>query len=292
MDQFLAVLLAYPTVVWTVLVGVCMLFWAFVIVGAADMDIVSGKAEGALSGAVKGGAEALGGAMKGGAEALGGVMKGGVEAAAKGGAEAAAEAAGSSSSVAELLGFLKLDRAPVTITASFFSLFGWMLSFIGGSYLGGGALVGTGVFAASAVGSLLLTSLASRPFGVIFDEKTRHGGHVLVGKTVIVRSGKVDEKGGQAELDERGASLVVDVRTAGPAIGKGQEVVVVEYDEAADCYIVAPMTGLLEAREDAARDEAARAQMISRPVEALVERRENATVDAASPVTVSTKESA
>lgn len=285
MDELLAILTAYPTVIWTVFMGVCLVFWASVIAGAADFDL-GAKAEGAVKGAVEGAAGAVKGgvdgavkggveALKGGVEALKGVesIKGGVEGAVKGGVEALKGGvdvdhdAPSTSVITELLGMLRLDRAPITITASFFALFGWLTSAIGTSLLGGGWLVGSGVFAASAIVSVFLTSLAIRPLGVVFDEETRKGGHAIVGKTCVVRSGKVDAKGGQAEIEEPGASLVVDVRTHQPgvALPKGAHALVVDYDDADDCYVVEPLPAEL-ADAPPARDE-----MISRPVAALDE---------------------
>lgn len=80
MAELLSVILAFPTVFYTGLVGLALLYWLFVIFGAIDMDAAGaeGAADGAL-GALKG-ADGAVGALKG-ADGLAGAIKGVGEAA-------------------------------------------------------------------------------------------------------------------------------------------------------------------------------------------------------------------
>jgi len=163
MTEILAVLASFPTVVFTVLMVVCTLYWLMVIMGALDIDfldfgdadvdgVAEGAAEGAAEGVVEGAAEgAAEGVIEGAAEgAAEGVIEGAAEGVAEGAAEAAAEgvAEGAAEGAAEaadgaaeaadgaeahpggvgaILTALRLRNAPVTVTFSFLVLTCWVL---------------------------------------------------------------------------------------------------------------------------------------------------------------------
>ena len=46
--HFLAVALSFPCVVYTVLLGIALVYWVFVMVGAIHLDGADGAADGAL----------------------------------------------------------------------------------------------------------------------------------------------------------------------------------------------------------------------------------------------------
>jgi hypothetical protein len=97
MQTLLESILAFPTALFTMLLGVVLVYWLLVIIGAlgidmfdGDVDIASGAkaAGGALEGGVKaaggmleGGVKAAGGALEGGIKAAGGALEGGIKAA-------------------------------------------------------------------------------------------------------------------------------------------------------------------------------------------------------------------
>jgi hypothetical protein len=86
MTPFLESILAFPTVFFTILMGVIMTYWLFVIVGAVGIDALDGDVDlsagaKAASGVLEGGAKAAGGLLEGGAKAAGGVLEGGAKAA-------------------------------------------------------------------------------------------------------------------------------------------------------------------------------------------------------------------
>lgn len=234
MQEFLEIISSLPTVLFTVPLALSLLYWAAVIVGAADVDLLGG-AEGTLEAGGEGLAE---GAVEGLAEA------------------------GAESGLAWLSGALKLRSAPVTVVGSVFSLSGWLLSFFGMAWLGdrldgalpswaAGGLVGVVAF----VGALLLTSLAVRPLAPIFEHKTKRGGAHLVGKTCVIRSARVNARSGQAEMDDGGAGLLLHVRCPDEdnGLAKGDEALVIEYDEARDVYLVEPLRAVLGSGELDAR---------------------------------------
>lgn len=226
MQEFLEAIFTLPTVFFTVPLGLSLLYWLFVIIGAADVDLLGG-ADGVVDGAAEG-------------------LTDGV-------AEGAAEAGGETG-LAWVLSALRLRSAPVTVVGSVFFLCGWLLSFFGSTwldYLVGDALpswtLSSVVFVAAFVGALLTTSLAVRPLAPIFVHTTSRGAHHLVGKTCVVRTSRVDAHFGQAEMEDGGAGLLLHVRCADDdnAFKKGDEALVLEYDAQRDVYLVAPLKGLL-----------------------------------------------
>ena len=163
MTTFLESILAFPTVFFTILLGVTMTYWLCVILGAVGVDILDGDvaagakaAGGTLEGAAKaaggileggakaaggileGGAKAAGGILEGGAKAAGGILEGGAKGAAEGlmgsgkaGLEGAAKAASGhdldtdGGGLSEALGFAGI---PITISGSFIIFASWLLS--------------------------------------------------------------------------------------------------------------------------------------------------------------------
>ena len=63
MSEFLSQAFAFPTVIFSVLLGFVMLYWLFVIIGALDLDVLDAAAglegaEGAIDGVAEGATEA------------------------------------------------------------------------------------------------------------------------------------------------------------------------------------------------------------------------------------------
>lgn len=252
----LTIAASFPTLFFTVLLGISLVYWVFVLVGAVDLE--GGGAADGLAGAGKGAVE---GAMKGAFEgAAKGVLEGGVKGVleGKGAALEALDAkagAGDGFDVpdggvlATLVSALRLKDAPITVVLSFFSLFGWTLS--GLAMLTLTPMVslptwalGIPVLIGSAVASLVLTSLVVRPLAPLFA--TRHAKrHVhLVGRVAVVSTGRVDTTFGQATLEDGGAGLIIQVR-ADPSLGlkRGDRCLVTEEENGV--FRVEPMTDLL-----------------------------------------------
>lgn len=244
----LTIAASFPTLLFTVLLGISLVYWVFVLVGAVDLD--GGGAADGLAGAGKGAVE---GAMKG---ALEGSMKGVLEA--KAGAVDAVDAkAGASDGfdvpdggiLATLVSALRLKDAPLTVVLSFFSLFGWTLSGLAMLTLEPmlalpGWMIGIPVLLGAILVSLVLTSLVVRPLAPLFA--TRHAKrHVhLVGRVAVVSTGKVDQGFGQATLEDGGAGLILQVR-ADPSLGlvRGDRCLIT--DEEGGVFRVERMTDLL-----------------------------------------------
>src|SRR5262249_46783092 len=120
MLALLTLMLSFPTVVFTVLLGVVLLYWLFVILGALHLDAL-GAGDGALDGVGHGGLEGAGDA------GLEGAGHGGVDGAGHGGADgtdAGGDGAGDDVDVGHQGGFasaiasLRLKSVPATVMMS------------------------------------------------------------------------------------------------------------------------------------------------------------------------------
>lgn len=222
-QEFLQALLQMPTLLFSAMLGVSLIYWLFIIIGVADLNPFDG-AEGALKGGVEG------------------AMKGAVEGALKGAVEGGAGAVKGVSAFAEALAFLGLTKVPVTISFSLFSLFAWFLSYATRhalDFLPGwlAALAATGVAVA---GGFAITSLLTKPLSAFFKETYRPGGQGLVGRTVKITTEKVDGERGQGEIDDGAGGITVSIRCASGVLTRGDEAVILEADPDKGIYWVEP----------------------------------------------------
>lgn len=260
MPAFLSAILSFPTVVFTVPMALAAVYWLLVIVGAADLDLfdgADGAMDGALDGAADGAAEAvdgaLDGAVDGAADAVDGAVDGAADAAGHSAAEAldGADHAAHAAHAAEggamgLLHALKLRNAPITVVASLFAAYGWLLTGVGGELLFGQdkvpLLPAIGLLAAVMPLSLLLTSVTVRPLGVIFRNEGGVSRKHLIGGSATVTTGRVDARFGQALCIHTGAELVLQVRCDRPnTLRKGDEVLLVSFDGQREAFVVEPL---------------------------------------------------
>jgi hypothetical protein len=222
---FLALVTTFPVVVYTVLLGASLVYWVFVVVGAVSVD--SHHADGGLD------LDLDGDGIPDHLEGVDGHHEGG--------------------GLAGMMAALKLRSAPATVVLSVLVLFSWILSIVGLQLLA--AVVPVAMM--GAVKLLLLifapllalfpTSLAVRPLAKIFAPPKAVASKDLVGKLCTIRTGSVTEKFGEATLDDGGAGLVVRVRVdSGQKLGRGQQAVIVGYDDEKHEYTVAPMDAALE----------------------------------------------
>ncbi|MGK3992351.1 glycine zipper family protein [Sorangium sp. So ce1024] len=262
MAEVLTASLMFPAVIFTVVLALALIYWLFVLVGALDLDLLGGAHAdaaadfGALEGATKGALEgatkgALEGATKG---ALEGATKGALEGATKGATEGLADVGDGSHGVGSLLAALKLHRVPATVSITLVAAFGWFSSVLAtmaaepawrGAGLPGWAL-GLAVLAGSLTAALLLTSLAVRPIAPLFVTRHAQAKKDLVGRVCVISTGRVDERFGQAVIEEGGASHILDVRCDTPgALRRGDRALLVSWDPNGEVFGVEPLDALL-----------------------------------------------
>ncbi len=243
MGNLVAIALAFPTVVWTVLLGVVLIYWLFVVLGAVHLG--SGHADGALDGLDADGA--VEGAAKGAAEGLHSEAPAGAD-----GADGGADVEGHEPSI---LASLKLRSVPVTVVVSLIVIFAWMLSTMAMQACGSLPLnrfvVGAIVLPISALLALPLASIAVRPLARFFAHTQARTHQDLVGKTCQVRTGSADGRFGEATITERGSDLVVRVRIDGQALKRGQDAIITGWDHERDAFTVEPLDEVMGRKEKA-----------------------------------------
>lgn len=235
MTEFLAAILAYPTVLFTIPLGVVVGYWLTVMVGAVGVDLLDGDIGDFALGAKAGAAEAL----EGGAKAA---MEGGAKAALEGGVKGGA-------SFLEVLGF---GGVPVTVSVSFVVFLSWLMSLAfarpAKDALGSlpGTLVTGGLAALCLAVGLVLAGLVVRPLRPMFSVHHAPRRSELMGRLCVITSGKVDGKFGHATFEDGGAGLLLNVVCdKDNQLKRGEKALLLGYDAARDAYEVEPVDWLL-----------------------------------------------
>jgi hypothetical protein len=240
MTALLTLALSYPTVVFTVLLAVVLVYWVVVLVGAAGIDLLGGGHDGALDG--HGGLD-HGGMDHGGVD--GGGHDGGGHDGGDGGDGDGHGGDGDAGGSHSLGSALRLRSAPVTVVASLIITFGWLACVtMEQSAIGAWAVswpLRTLVILAALVVAVLATSVAIRPIAKLFVTKKATGNSDLVGKVCRVRTGTADDAFGEATLEDGGAGLVLRVRTTHGTMRRGEEAVIVAWDAEREVFTVAPL---------------------------------------------------
>jgi hypothetical protein len=235
-----AILFGFPTAIFTVLLGLMLVYWVFVILGALDLDFLGGGEE-AAAGAVKG---ALEGATKG---ALDGATKGMLDGATKGMLDGATHGAldlpDADGALASFVSALNLKHVPVTIVLSIFALFGWLASSLAMQQLAWRVPLPAWLFAAivlvvSTFVGLVAASIGGRPFARVFRTHTATSHAQLVGKIAVVTTSKVSRSFGDARL-EGGGSVTLQIRSDEPNdLKRGDRCMLVDWDVKTGAFLV------------------------------------------------------
>ncbi|MCD9029855.1 DUF1449 family protein [Luteimonas sp. BDR2-5] len=203
MAEFLATALGYPTLVYSVLLGACAVYWLLAVLGLVDVEGLD------LDFDLPDGADAHG--------------------------------------LVGVLSRLGLDRLPTMLVLTLLVFFGWFFTYFIHLFLLAplwGWLrwtLGTAAAVLALVPAVLLTTALLRPLRRWLmrlqppvDEQS------LLGRVAVVRTPTVSTSAGMADLDDGGAGLVLQVRSDTAAIGRGDRVVLVEFDAPNHCYRVVP----------------------------------------------------
>jgi hypothetical protein len=250
MEQFLNVALSLPSVVYTVLFGTALLYWVFVMVGAARVELLGdGAADGALDG-LDGGTEGAAKGVLDGAGADGADGHGG-----DGHGDGHDGDGHHHGTLAGILAALRLRSAPATVVLSVLVVLSWVFCVTAlqtaHHHLTGGALTAAKVaaFFLAPLLALPFPSLAVRPLARVFVAPRAVGHQDSIGKLCRIRTGTVTERFGEAFVEDGGAGLVVRVRVEhGEKLKRDDEALIVCYDPVTQVFTVAPMANLLGAR--------------------------------------------
>lgn len=212
MDPFYEICSSFPTVIFTVLLVFCILYWVLAVLGLVDIDILNFDVPEAT-------------------------VEPSVE---------VAESLTNLNVMSGLLLRLGLSGVPLTIVISIMSLTGWVLSFlvsyfflplVPGSILT--FLVSIPVFFAVLYVSAKFTALLIKPMKPLFKAASQDVQKQVLGQVALVRTGRVDQKFGEATLEDGGAGLIVKVRSYhDEEFERGDRVVLLEYIDAENHYRV------------------------------------------------------
>ena len=192
---------------YTVFLGLILLYWLTVIVGALDLDLFNVDLEADVDADVDVDAPGLGGV--------------GLAA----------------------LRFFHVGDMPLMLLLSFFALSLWVLSLLSNDYLRNQSLLVAGLLCMPNVfASLFVTKVVTLPFRALFKtlRHERRAAPEIVGLACVVKTSKVDASMGQAEMARNGAPLLLNVRTAdGDVLNQGEEALIIDFNEHTNTYTVA-----------------------------------------------------
>jgi hypothetical protein len=234
MTGLLDACLRVPTALFSVALGIVILYWLFVLVGALDVDLFGGHA---VAGAAKGIGDALAGH-----HGLGDATVG-----AKGMAEALKPDMGHPDAGGGFWNALGLATVPITISFSVVVVVGWSLSILGMHY--GGKLLGPdsillaiAVFALTIVAGIPLAGLLVRPLKPIFRLRAGKSNRDYVGAICSITTGKVTRDFGQATVEDGGTVLVITVCCDhASTLKRGDRALIIDFDQARHAYLVEPV---------------------------------------------------
>jgi len=241
MDEFLAASLSFPTVVFTVLLLIALLYWVLVIVGALGLDALD----------LDHGHDGAGH----GPDLHHGIdhdLHPGADHAGDAGHDGHVEHGHSGEGLGilpTLLWVLKLNSVPMTIVLTMVFFWSWLACHLAMHYVVGYEAhwaAEAGLFAGALLLSLPLASVSVRPLVPLFRTHPGARRTALLGKIVDVDTSYVDDKFGVAKVDDGGAGLLVQIRCDAPnPLTRGQRALVVSYDEAREVYEVTPIDDLI-----------------------------------------------
>ncbi|MFZ5890579.1 MAG: glycine zipper family protein [Myxococcota bacterium] len=248
MAEVFVLALSFPSVVFTVLLGVALVYWGFVMIGVIHIGEGS---EGALDGQLD---AATKGVLEGAVDHLGGDHAGG-DIGGHSDIDLPDGDHGGHGALAALMSALHLRSVPATVVLSLIVTFAWLISVVIMQLVtrSAPALLGVplslGVMALSLLLALPMTSLAAKPLAAVFTPQRAPTKSDFIGRTCVVRTGTVTSKFGEAMLHDGGAGLVLRVRVDdGKQLGRGEQALIVDYDAEREVYLVEPMRDVLAER--------------------------------------------
>lgn len=193
MAIFLDIVFSFPTVIFTGLLGLIMLYWLVAITGLVETDVLDQMLLGDGDAIDAGGLAALLNKL-----GLGRVP-------------------------------LTIIVSMIVLCAWVVSFAGTRLLMPATGLLALQWLVGAGITALALVGGLLAAIVLLRPVHAMLRHIPPEGEPVvIIGRSGVIRSGKASPEFGQAIIEDGGAGLLLQVRTVSGTLPGGTKVVVIE----------------------------------------------------------------
>lgn len=201
MDPFYQNISSFPTVFFTFFLAIVVLYWLVAVLGFVEIDVLDFDLPEAD------------------------------------GLAADTEGLSNPDVLAGLMLKFGLHGVPVTVIISFISLFGWFICYYLVHFLFGIVpegilryLAGVPVLLGTLYIAVMITAIVIKPIRPLFKKAQQQTVKYVLGQTAVVRSSRVDNAFGEAVLEDGGAGLILQVRTAGnDAFNQGDRVVLLEY---------------------------------------------------------------
>ena len=145
-----------------------------------------------------------------------------------------------------LFKFINAHAVPTMVVLSFLALFMWVIALVANALFNPGEpfernqLIALGLLVPNFIVSLLLTKIVTAPLKGFFKSLNYSGEiHVpVVGRTGIVKTSTLTPEFGQIEIVNDGAPIVVQARVSEGSLAKGTEVLITDHDKDRNLYTV------------------------------------------------------
>ena len=210
MNPFYQNIASFPTVIFTFILAICVLYWLVAVLGFIDIEILDFDLPEAD------------------------------------GMELEADGLSNPDVLAGLMLRFGLHGVPVTVIVSFIALFGWLICYYLVHFLFGYVpsgilryLAGIPVLLGSFYVAVMVTAVVIKPLRPLFKKAQQQTVKYVLGQTAVVRSSRVDNTFGEAVLEDGGAGLILQVRTTGnESFKRADRVVLLEYMKEMNVYRV------------------------------------------------------
>lgn len=201
MNEFLLTIFSFPTVLYTVVLGVAVLYWLCAAFGLLELEVLDAHLPD-VDGQLHSHAEHTF------AETFAGILL-----------------------------RLGLNGVPVTIVITFIAIIGWLISYYLSYFelvlFGYGwvrFVVGIPILMFSLYLAVIITAQLIKPLRKLFAKTEQFVEKKIVGQVAIVRSSKVNANVGEVAFDDGGAGLILHARSFGEqSFARGDRVVLLEY---------------------------------------------------------------
>jgi hypothetical protein len=211
MNELFEASLRFPVVVFTIGLGIVLVYWVFVLLGALDIDLLGG-----------------------GDHDIGDV----------GGHDVGHD--GHDVDADGVFAKLGLGVVPITITVSFIMLVGWTGSLLVMNHFGHIAWLKYALLPGMLAASMLVTGVLVRPLAPVFKIREGKSNREYVGHTCTISTATVDDNFGHANVEDGGTTLDIDVRCDQPGkLSRGDKAIIIEFDEDRQAYLVEPVSSIL-----------------------------------------------
>ncbi len=216
MSELLQASMRFPTVVFTIALGIALVYWLFVLLGALDLDLLGGG-----HGHVDMDADVGGDAT--GHDADGDVDGGG------------------------MWHMLGLGVVPLTISITVILIVCWCGSLLSTTYIAGDS----GILRAIILPVMLLlalpiAALLVRPLAPVFRIKEGKSNADYVGHICTITTNSVDLTFGFANIEDGSSHVQIAVRCDKPGtLARGDKALIIEFDPARRTFVVEPSADML-----------------------------------------------